>query len=78
MRCSTIIWIVPGAREVGASIRKNHTPRNPAAGQRHSATSVAASTGSSTSAYGTTSPARCTQNVPYSKTRGLGHALSPR
>ena len=42
--------------DVGASVTKNHAPRKPSVGNRISATAVSASSGTTRSAYGRTSP----------------------
>src|SRR5271165_6727396 len=43
IRRSAMVWVITGTTlEDGARIPKNHAPRNPAAGLRHSATAVAA------------------------------------
>ena len=63
---------------VGARMTKNQAPQKPSVGRRHSATNVASTTATTTSAYGATSVPSFTQKVPYSKTSGWGQTDSQR
>ena len=73
-----MIWSVAGRRHVGARMPKNQAPRNPATGQRHSATNVAEPSTSTGSAQGSAAPRRGGAVIsPYSNTCGCGQKVRP-
>ena len=72
IRCSTIIWVVPGARLVGARIRKNHAAINPILGARIQSQTDSASKAMIAATCAARANPGCGQYVPYSKTRGYG------